>query len=122
MYYINQKPLLGYGKEDIETVTDRLGNKAFSHAHNTILDVVFESGFYGLVAHFIVLIIPIKELYENRKNKLSQIISVTLFCFLLMMIFETRQENIGLFIVLTIAANIKHIIDYKEENGKNESD
>ena len=108
---IKRKPLLGYGFQTNEIVSNYLGNRAFVHAHNTILDIVYKGGLLTLLVFFKMIYYPIHELYTSRKNKLSSFISFILFCIFIMCIFEARQEKIGLYIILIISNNIKLIIN-----------
>lgn len=117
---IKNKWILGYGQEPVTITISKLGNAHFTHAHNTILDVIYKCGILGLVAHLILLILSVKELYESRYNEISKAISAIIFCMFIMMIFEARQEKIGLYIVFVSAYHIKDIIKEKmiERNVK----
>ena len=77
---------------------------------------MYKGGILGLISHIVLLILPVKELYKNRENDLTKTVSMILFCLFVMMNFEARQEKIGLYIILTVAYNIKHIIKEKS-NG-----
>lgn len=110
MNLIKTNWFLGFGKQESLLVTKILGNRYFSHAHNTILDVIYKGGIISLILHFIMLFLPIKELYKYRKNKFAKFISIILFCFLIMMNFEARNEQIGLYIVLVSCYNINYIL------------
>jgi len=106
---------LGYGQQETLQITEALGHPAFVHAHNTILDVLYTGGIISLILHFIMMILPIKELYKYRENKLTKFMSIILFCFLIMLNFESRNYRLGFYIVLVTWYNISHILENIKE-------
>ena len=113
---IKEKPILGYGKENIAVISNKLGNTAFAHAHNTILDAWYKGGTIGMICFVSLLIIPAKKLYENKNNVLAKNLSLIFFLFLLLMLFEARQENFGLYMLLILAFKINTFIKVGEKN------
>lgn len=116
---IKEKPLFGYGLEPVEVLKYKLRGP-FTHAHNTILDVMYKCGIAGIIPFLSMIIFSVKELYKNKENVISRYCSIILFCLLIMMNFEAREDKIGLYIVLVLCFNIKTIISYtnnKEESG-----
>ena len=111
---IKKKPILGYGKEKIEVVISKLGHKSYSHAHNTILDILYKGGFISLLIMSYIIYICAKELKKYQHNKISKIVGITLFCFFIMSLFEAREEKIGLYIILIYAYNISYLVENKE--------
>ena len=108
---ILKRPILGYGQEICDVVVEKYGDSHFTHAHNTFLDVVYKGGVIGLIFHALLLLIPSKELYATRDYFITKVVSIIYFTAMIMMIFEARQEKIGLYLVLVLSYNIKNIID-----------
>lgn len=114
---IKNKPIIGYGVETNIIMSMKLGNPHYTHAHNTILDVIYKGGFVSIIPFIMLLIIPIKELYNNKENSLSKTLSFIMLCILTMMNFEAREDKIGLYIILIICFNISVIIkNYNQES------
>ena len=113
---IRKQTFIGYGQEPVEIISNKLGNAAFAHAHNTILDITYKSGLLGLCLHSALHIQVIKELYSTKNNKLAIYVSILLFSFIILTIMEARQENFNLYLVLIIAFNIKKIIKGEPSN------
>lgn len=107
---IVEHPFLGYGQECNLTIVSKLGNPHYTHAHNTFLDVLYKCGLFGLIFHLLLIILPCKELYKYKDYFLAKILSVLLFSAMIMMIFEARQEKIGLYLILVFSYNIGNII------------
>ena len=111
---IKNKFILGYGKEKNEIISAKLGHKSYSHAHNTILDILYKGGIVSLLIMSYIVYICSKELTKFKNNKIAKIISIILFDFLIMSVFEARQEKIGLYIILVYAYNVRYLIKSKE--------
>ena len=108
--YISKKPVLGYGIENNKIFTQKMGSPYFTHGHNTIYDILYKGGVVSLVIFMSILIMTIRKLYKYKDNVITKLIAFTLFCALIMMNFEARQEKIGLWIILIIAYNVNAII------------
>jgi len=115
IYYIKQRFFIGYGREENAWIAAKLGEKPFVHAHNTILDVLYKGGIMSLIMFGIMLTLPINQLYKYRKFRLTKLMSVILFCILIMMNFETRQESAVLYIALISCYNISCILKTNNE-------
>ena len=107
---IIKHPFLGYGQESNLTIVSKLGDPHYTHAHNTFLDVLYKCGLFGFVFHLLLIILPCKELYKYKDYFLTKILSILLFSAMIMMIFEARQEKIGLYLILVLSYNIGNII------------
>ena len=113
--FIKTKLIIGYGREKNTLVASKLGNGEFVDAHNTILDVLYKGGIVSLIIFFIMLILPVNELYKYRKSRITKLMAVILFSFFIMMNFEARQESIGLYMVLISCYNISYILKANNE-------
>lgn len=113
--FIKARFIIGYGKETGAVIASKLGDIKFTHAHNTILDVLYKGGIVSLIIFCIMLILPVNELYKYRKSRLTKLMAVILFSFFIMMNFEARQENMGLYMVLISCYNISYILKANNE-------
>lgn len=110
LMYIKEKPFLGYGLENSGIYSLKLGSPYYAHAHNTIYDIIYKGGIISLIAFIYMMSIPIKKLYQNKDNKIAKTTAFILLCLFIMMNFEARQEKLGLYIILTIGANVDFLI------------
>lgn len=116
--YIIKHPILGYGQELNTTIIAKFGDPHFTHAHNTFLDVMYKGGLIGLILHLLLIIMPCKNLYKYKDYFITKIISILFFCTMIMMVFEARQEKIGLYLILVLSYNIESIITSFEHHKK----
>ncbi len=115
MTYINSKKILGYGVEETEIIANKFGNIAFTHCHNTILDLTYKGGIISLIIFSIFLYLIVKKLYKTRHYKISKTLSVALLGIFLMMLFEARQASLGFYIIFIICYHIDIIINKLKE-------
>ena len=120
--YIKAKPVMGYGIENTEIFRKKMNGNFFTHAHNTIYDILYKGGMLALISHFALLIEAIHSLYKNKNSSLAKIASIFILGVLITMNFEAREEKMGLYIILCICFNIGKIIKLNinakgEKNG-----
>jgi O-antigen ligase len=107
--YIIDKPLLGYGYESSEIFTSKMGSIYYTHAHNTMLDICYKGGIISGVL-FLMMLYSLNDVIKKcQAKKVANMISIILFCCLIMMIFEARQEKMALYVILAIAASAESI-------------
>ena len=116
--YIKLHPFLGYGYETTSVISRKLGSPLFTHCHNTILDVMYKGGVFSLGIFLYLLYLPFSELNKIKSNKIANFLAFSIFIFLIMFIFESREDKMGLFLVLVIAFNIKYIIEKNSSKMK----
>ena len=117
MEYIKIKPILGYGFETTDIISAKLGSRAFTHAHNTLLDLMYKCGIV-LAGIFVYLLnIVIKQLEKHKNDKISKHVAFAMLCMFIMMNFEAREDRIGLYIILVLGYNIKYIINCMNERS-----
>ena len=114
--YIAKKPFLGYGLEPVEMVTSKFGSIHATHAHNTILDVMYKGGTISFFAFAYMFYLSAKNLYHNRTDILAKVITYGLFAIYIMSIFEAREDKFGLYIILLLGFKIGEIIKEREVN------
>lgn len=117
--FIMEKPLLGYGIEGRSIFTLKMGGSLYTHAHNTIYDLLYKGGFIALGLFMTMVGLATKELYKLKKNVIANTISIGLFIMYTMMNFEAREDKIGLYIILILGVYVSNIIKSNEDNKKN---
>lgn len=107
--FIKSKPLLGYGVEStIKRYTKTKYWRSF-HAHNMFLEVLYKTGFIGLIIFIKIISLSSKELYKTRNNLISKYISWLLFTFMILLLMEA-YSFIYIFYIFVFAFNIKYLI------------
>ena len=97
-----QKPLFGWGYLGSEAVSNMLGSKVYTSAHNQWLNFIFQGGiilFIIAVALFYIVVKAIKTQLSNRNVFIMTFILLSLF---INMLFEAQFNNVvvGMSIVL----------------------
>lgn len=105
---IRQSPIFGYGMKQQGAFVP-IGN-TFASSHNILLQIMLETGIFGLTLLIIIYFFSIKQLQSYRKYAFSRYLTIGLFAVLLTFLTEANELNY-LFILLTISANIKVIIN-----------
>lgn len=107
---ILKRPIIGYGIEPIDIIMRKM-NGPTTHAHNTILDILYKGGILSLVPFIYMVLIVVKNLYVNSEHLISKYCSVIMLCFFVMLNFEAREDRIGFYIILLLCLNHNRIID-----------
>lgn len=115
---IQQNIIFGYGIEQPDSIASKFGNAHFVHAHNTILDVLYKGGIMACVPFIYLIYETLIKLNIFEKNKIIKIYSFLIFCLLVMMIFEAREDVIGFYITFSIAFNIEYVVKELEKNSE----
>lgn len=113
---IKNKILLGYGNEGQEIRVLRFQNREAIHAHNMILDVLYQGGLV-LLTCVIRLVDMIKnKLYKYKADELSKFFSWSILIYLIMWLTEVYSfENV--FWVFVAFYNIDKIIEVKKRKN-----
>lgn len=119
LLWIKKNILIGYGLENSKIFSAKMGYAAFTHAHNTIFDVLYKYGLLGLIPHLMLLFITAKKA-SLSKTKAGKFVQFSLLGLFVMMNFEAREEKIGYYVILIIAYNINLILTKSKEREKNE--
>lgn len=107
--FIKSKPLIGYGVENANIRYFKTTGIQSYHAHNEILEIIYKSGFVGLLIVIYIYYLSMKELNKFKESKISKIISISIFAYSIMMLTEAYSfENIFTFLV--IGYNIKYFV------------
>lgn len=112
--FIKQKPLIGYGfEESVVRLNKTTYFKSF-HAHNQILEIIYKTGIIGMISFSIIVYSSFKQLYMNRKSKVSVFLSIVMFAYMIMMITEAYSYEYILYLFV-ICYNIKYFIKKQGE-------
>ena len=106
---LSNKPFLGNGN-----ITYRFTEYIYT-THNTILDILYKSGWIGLIVYLIILLYASKILYKYKTEKISNFLSIALLGYFVIMLVEAYNINYYLFI-LVICSNVGILIGGKN-NG-----
>ena len=100
---LSNKPFLGNGN-----ITYRFTEYIYT-THNTILDILYKSGWIGLIVYLIILLYASKILYKYKTEKISNFLSIALLGYFVIMLVEAYNINYYLFI-LVICSNVGILI------------
>lgn len=73
--YITSKPIFGYGYTGSQFREEMTGIKWAAHAHNLILETLFQGGILNLLLMIFIIVIAGKELMKYKNEKVSKIIA-----------------------------------------------
>lgn len=105
---IRKKIMIGYGFRSNPETAIMFKRYWAVHAHNMILQSLFEGGVIGLILFLILNYLLLKRLYEYRYSYSAQVISAAIF--VLMVAQITEVYNIAaLFVVYALACSVEYI-------------
>lgn len=106
--YIKNNLMFGYGQE-YENMRI-IKNYGFSHAHNQILEFLYQGGIVLFVSFLSVLGLSVKKLYTYRNNYISKFLSICILAILLSMLFEVYRKDY-LWMIYILSYNVKYFIN-----------
>lgn len=115
MRYISNNPIIGYGIESTEVFSAKMGHIYYTHAHNTILNVLYKGGVLSLMPFLLIINFAKEKLNLYKETKYVKLISFVMLCYFIMMVFEARETKAGYYLVLVIAFNIDCLIKNRKE-------
>lgn len=86
--YIKSKPILGYGNEYSAFRFSKGYNFHSYHAHNIILEILYQTGICGFIVICFIIGAISKKLEEFKTNMITKTITFFLFIYLVMMLME----------------------------------
>lgn len=101
---IQQKPYLGYGILSREQMIFMTGN---SHCHSLFLQVLFQSGYIGIISYLIILFSIIKPLWNYKNTYAGYVLSTCIFAYLINFLVETQSYHLPFYGILVMAYHIK---------------
>lgn len=106
--FIKLKPLLGYGVESTIVRYAKTNYWKSFHAHNMILEVLYKTGFIGLIIFLKIIHISSSELYKTRNDIVSKYVAWVIFTFMILLLMEA-YSFIYIFYIFVFAFNIKYL-------------
>ena len=114
---ISKKPLLGYGLKEIDVDYGRYQVYRAYHAHNEILEIIYQAGIVGLLVFIPILVVSYRNLWRYRHLEIARTISMILFALLVVFLTESYSYEWILYpFVLTAHINrlnrstgVKHV-------------
>lgn len=103
----------GYGLETDEVLKAKFW---YSHLHNNLLNVLYQTGIMGAIMYSSSFVCIAKDLVRNKKNQIANVIAITIFSFLIMLLMDTYDLYGHLYTILILAANISLISNYKAKH------
>ncbi len=113
---ISQRKILGYG---VEFKNFRLLKTSIPsyHAHDQLLEVMYQSGFMGLFCFLLIIFECGIQLNKYKKYEVSEFLAICIFSLLIMMITEAYSLNCIVY-MFVIFGNVKYFI--RKENTSDE--
>ncbi len=110
--FIKEKKVFGYGIEDSMLRLRKTNYWLSTHAHDQILEIIYKTGFVGILVYIILMIKSFKEIYKYKNNIIAKFISIVIFSYLIMMLTEFYSLDMCMFLFV-ICFNIKYLVkDY----------
>ncbi len=107
--FIQRKKMLGYGMENSMLRLNKTNYWRSYHAHDQLLEIVYKTGFIGLVVYFMIMYVSLKELYLYRSYPIVKLISIIVFSYFIMMLTEFYLFDYYMFIFV-FCYNVKYLV------------
>lgn len=109
LYWFEKHPIFGNGIQTIEVVYRAIGAP---HAHNYILQILYQSGIMGLVCFAVILFLLFKPLRHAKGKEYGYILSAALFIYLVLFQVEVYiSVMMGFWGSVVMAYNIKPLTE-----------
>ncbi|MCZ6924329.1 MAG: hypothetical protein O7D30_02230, partial [Rickettsia endosymbiont of Ixodes persulcatus] len=110
-HYINNRWILGYGILDSETARIFLGMPAAIHAHNQILEFLFNGGVILLGIYIFVCVNIANNLSKQRYLRSSWVSAIWILGLQIMILIEifTREISAGIWLCLCFSLYTKEV-------------
>lgn len=113
IYYVSQRLFFGYGNmyEEIRLSI----NDGFSHAHNQILENLFQGGLALNLSIVAIIFLASKKVMKNSNTRYSRIISAFVLAIFLSMLFEVFRIYY-FWIIFILGYHIERFIAYSNKD------
>lgn len=108
LHYFSQKPLLGGGRL---SRTQNYLIYGLSHQHDMFLRILCESGIVGFICFLVILLSIGKSLKKSSQNRDRFLLSLTLFCFLIVFLTEAFDDLTSMFGLFIMAYHIRSLTE-----------
>lgn len=114
---IAEKPILGHGVFDSANTTNHLGVYWAVHAHNMLLQYLYQGGLVYLIIYLIIVIQLLKKIHKVQNDIVTQGILITILVFWVMSLTEV-YSHAYIFIIYYLAYNVEKIIELSKGDIK----
>lgn len=96
-----KSPLIGYGMQDIYVRTTELRSPHGVHAHNMVLELLYQGGIIGFVLFILIVVVAGKKLMKYRNTQESKIISTAFLGWCVASLVEPFMSSflMGMFVI-----------------------
>lgn len=110
--FINQRPYLGYGFEDMEAMSEKF-RLDISHCHNKFVDVIYMTGAVG----FVFFILSMWTSFSSAKqSKYQLLISLPICAYAIEFLTEGKRINLIFYLMLFLYPILSNYV-YKIKEG-----
>lgn len=109
--------VIGYGIQNVSEFIKAVGHYHAHHAHNLILQVMWQGGYIGACLLGGILLIAVYSLLKVSNNKIARSYGCTLFVLLVMSITEFYQYKVIFSMIVILNTCCIHIRSWNEQIG-----
>lgn len=110
--YIQQKPITGYGVLSNSQTADMLYRTWAVHAHNLVLQYLFNGGIIAIIIFIAFNIYFLRKLYLYRATKTAMLMSIAIFVYYIACLTEPYLYPM-IYVVYSMACNIDQLLPYE---------
>lgn len=99
---ISQRPFTGWGYVSGENMSDILGSKVFTSAHNQWLNFLFQGGILLFAIAIILFVVEIIAIKKQKSNKNVFIMTFFLIALFIEMLFEAQFNSLPVNLVIVM--------------------
>ena len=96
---IKNNLFIGIGVQKSEYM---LNNISAYHSHSYFLNILVQSGVFGLISFLLCIFVSLKKLSQYENSNISKIISFTIFSMLIMLLVDTFDITCNMILLLSI--------------------
>ena len=97
--YINKKPILGYGIEEILILKSKF---LVNHCHNMFFQITYETGGLGLISYLLLLYEIGKKILKSEKQNIAKFSTIIVFLMLILGMFDSLNHAYFFFMLFII--------------------
>ena len=120
LYWVKQKPILGYGYEESAvlipkfTLTDGSYFR-FANCHNFLLQVMYNEGVIGILIFLILYYVTYRRMLKGGINEYNRIIVSSIISIMSALLVNSYLQPIALFTLLTMGYETVRILKYRNQ-------
>lgn len=114
LYWIKQKPFMGYGYESNDILLSKFmltdgSYFQFAHCHNYLLQIIYTMGILGLLCFFAMYFISWNRMFRHGADRWNRIIASSLLTIMFSLLVNSYQQPIALFMLLVMGYEISKV-------------